>query len=101
MTHAVVSLDLVLFFFSTLIGAVVAGVAGFAFGLIASAIWLHIISPAQTRLSSPRSRSSFKAQPSGNSGTLSSGPDSSPLLWAAPSASLLAQRPSPGPRPSK
>jgi uncharacterized protein len=48
MTHAVVSLDLILFFFATLIGAVVAGVAGFAFGLIASAIWLHIISPAQS-----------------------------------------------------
>jgi len=48
MTHAVLPLDLVLFFFATLIGAVVAGVAGFAFGLIASAIWLHIISPAQS-----------------------------------------------------
>lgn len=48
MTHAIVSVDLVLFFFATLIGAVVAGVAGFAFGLIASAIWLHIISPAQS-----------------------------------------------------
>ena len=48
MTPAVLSLDLVLFFFATLVGAVVAGVAGFAFGLIASAIWLHIISPAQS-----------------------------------------------------
>jgi uncharacterized membrane protein YfcA len=47
MTHAI-PLDLVLFFFATLVGAVVAGVAGFAFGLIASAIWLHIISPAQS-----------------------------------------------------
>ena len=48
MTQGVAPLDLVLFFFATLIGAVVAGVAGFAFGLIASAIWLHIISPAQS-----------------------------------------------------
>jgi uncharacterized protein len=48
MTDTVVPLDLVLFFLATLIGAVVAGVAGFAFGLIASAIWLHIISPAQS-----------------------------------------------------
>src|SRR5262245_40137297 len=48
MTHAVLSLDLVLFFFATLLGAVVAGVAGFAFGLIASAVWLHIIPPAQS-----------------------------------------------------
>ena len=37
-----------LFFFATPIGAIVAGIAGFAFGLIASAIWLHIITPAQT-----------------------------------------------------
>jgi len=41
-------MDLALFFIATLLGAVVAGVAGFAFGLIASAIWLHIISPAQS-----------------------------------------------------
>ena len=41
-------MDLALFFAATLLGAVVAGVAGFAFGLIASAIWLHIIPPAQS-----------------------------------------------------
>jgi uncharacterized membrane protein YfcA len=41
-------LDLALFFLATLLGAVVASVAGFAFGLIASAIWLHIIPPAQS-----------------------------------------------------
>jgi uncharacterized membrane protein YfcA len=41
-------MDLVLFFVATLLGATVAGVAGFAFGLIASAIWLHIIPPAQS-----------------------------------------------------
>jgi uncharacterized membrane protein YfcA len=41
-------MDLVLFFVATLLGAIVAGVAGFAFGLIASAIWLHIIPPAQS-----------------------------------------------------
>ena len=40
--------DFALFFAATLLGAVVAGVAGFAFGLIASAIWLHIIPPAQS-----------------------------------------------------
>jgi uncharacterized protein len=45
---ATLPLDLVLFFFATLLGAVVAGVAGFAFGLIASAVWLHIIPPAQS-----------------------------------------------------
>src|SRR5262245_26421099 len=47
MTQAV-PLDVALFFVASLLGAVVAGVAGFAFGLIASAIWLHIISPAQS-----------------------------------------------------
>ena len=47
MTSAI-PMDLALFFVATLLGAVVAGVAGFAFGLIASAIWLHIISPAQS-----------------------------------------------------
>ena len=47
MTSAI-PMDLALFFVATLLGAVVAGVAGFAFGLIASAIWLHIIPPAQS-----------------------------------------------------
>jgi uncharacterized membrane protein YfcA len=41
-------MDLALFFLATLLGAVVAGIAGFAFGLIASAIWLHIIPPVQS-----------------------------------------------------
>jgi uncharacterized membrane protein YfcA len=47
MTSAI-PMELALFFVATLLGAVVAGVAGFAFGLIASAIWLHIIPPAQS-----------------------------------------------------
>lgn len=41
-------LDLIVFFLATFLGALVAGVAGFAFGLIASAIWLHVITPAQS-----------------------------------------------------
>jgi uncharacterized protein len=41
-------MDLALFFVATLLGAIVAGIAGFAFGLIAAAIWLHIIPPAQS-----------------------------------------------------
>ena len=45
---SLIPMDLALFFIATLLGAVVAGVAGFAFGLIASAIWLHIIPPAQS-----------------------------------------------------
>ena len=43
-----IHMDLALFFVTTLLGAVIAGVAGFAFGLIASAIWLHIIPPTQS-----------------------------------------------------
>src|SRR5215510_14131364 len=41
-------LHLVVFVLATFLGALVAGLAGFAFGLIASAIWLHVISPAQS-----------------------------------------------------
>jgi uncharacterized membrane protein YfcA len=40
--------DHVVFVFATFLGALVAGVAGFAFGLIASALWLHVITPAQS-----------------------------------------------------
>jgi hypothetical protein len=61
MHMAALPLDLVLFFFATLLGAVVAGIAGFAFGLIASAVWLHIIPPAQ---SAPLSRMSSICLPS-------------------------------------
>jgi uncharacterized protein len=43
-----VPLHLVVFVFATFLGALIAGVAGFAFGLIASAIWLHVITPAQS-----------------------------------------------------
>jgi len=41
-------LDLFVFVFAAFTGALVAGVAGFAFGLIASAIWLHAITPGQS-----------------------------------------------------
>jgi len=47
MTSAI-PMDLALFFVATLLGALVNGIAGFAFGLIASAIWLHAITPAQS-----------------------------------------------------
>jgi hypothetical protein len=42
------TLDLVVFLLATFIGAAVAGIAGFAFGLVASAIWLHVITLAQS-----------------------------------------------------
>src|SRR3990170_1038656 len=41
-------LDLLVFVLAAFLGALVAGVAGFAFGLIASAIWLHAITPVQS-----------------------------------------------------
>jgi uncharacterized protein len=41
-------LELLVFVIAAFIGALVAGVAGFAFGLIASAIWLHTITPVQS-----------------------------------------------------
>jgi uncharacterized protein len=42
------ALDLVLFVFSTFLAALVAGLAGFAFGLVAAAVWLHVLTPMQT-----------------------------------------------------
>jgi uncharacterized protein len=38
---------LALFVIATFLGALVAGLAGLAFGLIAAAIWLHILTPLQ------------------------------------------------------
>jgi hypothetical protein len=37
-----------LFLLATFAAAVVAGIAGFAFGLIAAAIWLHVLTPLET-----------------------------------------------------
>jgi uncharacterized protein len=42
------ALDLVLFVLSTFLAALVAGLAGFAFGLVAAAVWLHVLTPMQT-----------------------------------------------------
>src|SRR3954467_9318497 len=41
-------LELPLFVFATFAGALVAGLSGFAFGLVASSIWLYILDPLQT-----------------------------------------------------
>ena len=41
------SLDLAFFFIGTFAAALVTGLAGFAFGIVAAAIWLHVLSPAQ------------------------------------------------------
>jgi uncharacterized protein len=40
--------DLVLFSAATLAASLIAGLAGFAFGLVAAAIWLHVLTPLQT-----------------------------------------------------
>src|SRR5215469_2538448 len=41
-------LDLTLFLVATFLAALVAGIAGFAFGLVAAAVWLHVLTPLQT-----------------------------------------------------
>ena len=41
---------LALFVVATFLGAFVAGLAGFAFGLVAMAIWLHLLTPTQTAI---------------------------------------------------
>jgi uncharacterized membrane protein YfcA len=41
------SCDLAFFVAGALVAALAAGVAGFAFGLIASGLWLHVLTPAQ------------------------------------------------------
>jgi uncharacterized membrane protein YfcA len=44
----VVSLDLAIFLIATFAGALVAGLSGFAFGLVAASIWLYVLTPLQT-----------------------------------------------------
>ena len=41
-------LDLALFVIATFGASLVAGLAGFAFGLVAAAVWLHVLTPLQT-----------------------------------------------------
>src|SRR5207245_11300199 len=41
-------LNLILFAAATFAAALVAGVAGFAFGIVAAAVWLYFLSPTQT-----------------------------------------------------
>src|ERR1700709_455842 len=41
-------LELPLFLVATFAGALVAGLSGFAFGLVAASVWLYIITPLQT-----------------------------------------------------
>jgi uncharacterized membrane protein YfcA len=42
------AVEIALFVLATFGGALVAGLSGFAFGLVASAIWLYILTPLQT-----------------------------------------------------
>jgi uncharacterized membrane protein YfcA len=46
----VIPLDLALFVAAAFAAAFVAGLAGFAFGLVAMAIWLHLLTPTQTAI---------------------------------------------------
>jgi hypothetical protein len=41
-------LNLAVFVAATFLAAFVTGLSGFAFGLIAAGIWLHVITPVQT-----------------------------------------------------
>src|SRR3979490_2993958 len=41
-------LEIPLFLLATFAGALVAGLSGFAFGLVAASIWLYILTPLQT-----------------------------------------------------
>src|SRR5258708_9690201 len=41
-------LDIPIFILATFAGALVAGLSGFAFGLVVSSIWLYILTPLQT-----------------------------------------------------
>jgi uncharacterized protein len=43
-----ITLEISLFLFATFAGAFVAGLSGFAFGLIAASIWLYILTPLQS-----------------------------------------------------
>jgi hypothetical protein len=40
--------DLAVFLTATFLAALIAGMAGFAFGLVAAAAWLHVLTPLQT-----------------------------------------------------
>jgi hypothetical protein len=42
------SFDLVIYLAATFAGALVAGLSGFAFGLVAASVWLYILTPLQT-----------------------------------------------------
>src|SRR3981189_3775331 len=42
------TLELPIFLLATFAGALVAGLSGFAFGLVAASLWLYILSPLQT-----------------------------------------------------
>jgi uncharacterized membrane protein YfcA len=44
----VLTLNLAIFLLATFAAALVAGLAGFAFGLVAAAAWLHVLTPLQT-----------------------------------------------------
>jgi len=42
------TLELPLFLFATFAGAFVAGLSGFAFGLVAASLWLFVLTPLQS-----------------------------------------------------
>ena len=43
-------LELSVFVFATFAGALIAGIVGFAFGLVAAGLWLHVLTPTQSTI---------------------------------------------------
>ncbi|WP_027573811.1 sulfite exporter TauE/SafE family protein [Bradyrhizobium sp. WSM1743] len=43
-----IAIELPLFLFATFAGALVAGLSGFAFGLVAASLWLYVLTPLQS-----------------------------------------------------
>ena len=43
-----ITYEIPLFLFATFAGAFVAGLSGFAFGLVAASLWLYIVTPVQS-----------------------------------------------------
>src|SRR5262249_43299610 len=88
--------NLAIYLTATFAAALVTGVAGFAFGLVAAAVWLHILTPIQT--ATLIIAFGFVVQGrSGNYGMRCDGVGCGRSYSVGPSASLWALRFSTGP----
>jgi uncharacterized protein len=78
----VYSLNLTIFLIATFAGALVAGLSGFAFGLVAASIWLSILTPLQTATLIVAFGLIVQVTLSGSSGTRLNGRNSGLSYWA-------------------